>query len=98
MSTMLVSEEWRRIEENLSVIRQYLKCKFPDCVITEESFPSRYYIFTVMHGTSLHTYKLKVDWSRLSRRRNIPENTLFELHSNYVASWMVRSGYGYYSW
>lgn len=56
MSTMLVSEEWRRIEENLSVIRQYLKCKFPDCAITEESFP------------------------------------------NYVASWMVRSGYGYYSW
>ena len=98
MSTMLVSEEWRRIEENLSVIRHYLQCKFPSCHISEESLPSRYYVFNVTHGTPLRSHMLKVDWSRLSQRRTTPEDLLNVLYSNYVASGMVRAGDEYYAW
>jgi hypothetical protein len=95
---MAMAENQERIEKNLSVIRHYLKCKFPGCDITEQSIPSRYQEFIVSYGTPFQSHKLKVDWSQLSQRKNTPERMLFLLHSNYVADWMVRAGHEYYSW
>jgi hypothetical protein len=94
---MAMSKDYGRIEENLSVIRHYLRAKFPGCDITEKSAPRHYHEFIV--GTDpFQSYTLKVTWSRLSQRTHTPERTLFLLHSNHVASWMVRAGQEYYSW
>lgn len=100
------SEEYRRIEENLTTIRHYIKIKFPGYTITEDSAPNLYHQFTVTLSylsealnEKLHkSYGLKVDWSRLSDQRNTPERTLLSLNRGLVASWMVRAGDTYYSW
>ena len=99
-------EEQRRIEENLTAIRHYIKRKFPGYTITEDSAPSLYHQFIVTLSylsepldVKLHKrYGLKVDWSRLSDRRNTPERTRLLLNSGLVASWMVRAGDTFYSW
>lgn len=94
---MVTSEEQQQIEENLSVIRNYLECKFPGGEITGKSGRTCY-AFIVMHGTPPRRYKLRVDCSRLSRREYTPKHTLFLLQSNYVASMMARAGPKYYTW
>ncbi|MGC4096177.1 MAG: hypothetical protein QM706_03595 [Nitrospira sp.] len=63
-------EEYRRIEHNLATIRHYIKSKFPGYTITEHSVPSLYHKFTVTNDKLHRIYGLKVDWSRLSDRKN----------------------------
>jgi hypothetical protein len=109
----MMPEGHERLEENLSVIRHYLRGKFPGCTISEYSILSRYQEFIVRNGAPLtdapsddlgrspallQNHKLKVDWSRLSQDKNTPERMLFLLHSTYVADWMVRTGQEQYSW
>ena len=88
----------RRIDDNLSVIREYLKAKFPGWIITEESVPNRYHLFIVTYGHPFKCHKLKVDWLRLWRRDNTPERTRSQLDIDAVANYMVRAGYSYYPW
>jgi hypothetical protein len=88
----------RRIDENLSVIREYLKRQFPGCTIMEERFPSRYYMFIATHGPPFKCHKLKVDWLQLWRCDYTSERTRSQLNVDSVASCMVRARHGYYPW
>ena len=90
-------EVQRRIDDNLSVIREYLKGKFPGYLITEECVPNRYYLFIVTQDSPFKCHKLKVDWLRLWRRDCTPERTRSQLNIDLVASWMVRPGL-YFPW
>lgn len=91
-------DEHRRIENNLATIRHYIKSKFPGCIITEHSVPSRYHMFTVTNEKLHRSYGLKVDWSRLSDSRNTPERTRLSLNSGFVASGMFCAGETMYVW
>ncbi|MFY4727468.1 hypothetical protein [Nitrospira sp. BLG_2] len=92
------SEEDRRIAGNLLTIRHYIKAKFPGYTMTEHSVPSLYHQFTVTNEKLHKSYTLKVNWSRLSDRRNTSERTRLSLNSGFVASGMVRAGDTFYSW
>ena len=88
----------RRIDDNLSAIRKYLRGKFPGWTITEESFPNRYHWFIVTHGSPFMCHKLKVNWVRLWRRDYTPERTRRQLNIDLVASGMVHARFGYFPW
>ena len=93
---MVRVDEWS--EGNLIIIRNYLKRKFPGYTITERSFPNLYHRFTVTNAQLHKSYGLKVDWSRLSDRKNTPARTRSSLNRGYVASGMVHAGHAFYSW
>lgn len=95
---MVEIEEHRRIAGNLATIRHYIKSKFPGYTITEDSVPNLYHQFTVTNPKLHRNYTLKVNWSRLSDRRNTPERTRLSLNSGFVASAMVCAGGTHYSW
>lgn len=94
---LLKAEAQRQIDDNLIVIRDYLKSKFPDYIITERSVPKLYHKFTVTNVKVYKSYKLKVDWSRLLGC-STPEGTRFDLNSDSVANWMIHAGEAYYYW
>ena len=91
--------EQQFIKKNLAVIRAYLKNKFPDCVITEESITRiPYQKFIVTNGKVHKTYKLKVNWDRLS---DATQKTWAELDRVDVAGCMVLAaerGEGWFYW
>jgi len=91
-------DEHRRIVVNLLTIRNYIKSKFPGYTLTEHSVTSLYHEFTVTNEKLHKRYTLKVNWSRLSNRRNTPERTWASLTSGFVASSMVRADHAFYSW
>ncbi len=91
-------EEHRRIAGNLATIRHYIKSKFPGYTITEDSVHSLYHKFIVTNVKLHKSYGLRVDWSRLSDRRNTTERTRLSLNSGFIASAMVRAGDTIYSW
>jgi hypothetical protein len=84
-------EEQQRIEENLDVIRTYLKHHFPSCTIDETSDLSISYNFTVTNLKEYKSYKLKVGGSRLSDKGNSPAKTQAELTSNNIAERMIEA-------
>jgi hypothetical protein len=93
--------EQQFIKKNLAVIRAYLKGKFPDCVITEESIPNTYHKFIVANAKIVKRYKLKVSWVRLSDRNHPPEKTRVELNRIDVAGSLVLAadrGEGWFYW
>jgi len=90
-SILELMTEQQLIKKNLAVIRAYLKSKFPSCVITEESHPSRHHIFTVRDENLQQNYRLKVGWPRLSDRRNTQEKTRTELARSDVATGMIQA-------
>lgn len=100
------SFEQSRINDNLAVVRCYLKDHFPLYTITEKSVPSRYHQFVVTlsflsedPNDKLGTrYRLQVDWRRLADERNTPEHTRSALESGDVASGMIQSGDNDYYW
>lgn len=87
---MVKMDKW--IEGNLMTIRAYLNSKFPGYTVTEHAFPTHYHQFTVTNRELQRKYGLKVDWSRLSDRRNTPQRLWSSLISGFVASAMVRAG------
>lgn len=91
-------EEHRRIEGNLATIRHYIRSKFPGYTLTEVSVPSLHHKFIVTNEKLHKSYELRVNWSRLSNRRNTLERTRLSLNSGFVASAMVRPGHTIYSW
>jgi len=104
---MVDSEEQRRIEDNLTVIRFYLKDHFPLYTISETSVPSLYHEFVVTLSCLSEAatndklgkrYRLKADWRRLSDSMNTPENTRSALDSGNVASGMRQIGDNDYYW
>ena len=103
---MVDSDEQRRIEDNLTVIRFYIKNHFPHYTIKESSVPSLYYKFVVTlsflreaPNDKLHKrHRLRVECARLSDHRNTPENTRSALESGNVASGMIQAGDNDYYW
>ncbi len=93
--------EQQFIKKNLAVIRAYLKSKFPDCVITEESIPHTHHKFMVTNAKLHKSYKLKVSWDRLSDRSNTQEKTRVQLDRVDIAGWLILAaerGEGWYYW
>lgn len=93
--------EQQFIKKNLSVIRAYLKDKFPDCIITEESVPNTYHKFIVTNSKIGKSYKLKVSWQRLSDRSHTQEKTRVQLDRVDIAGCLVLaadSGEGWFYW
>jgi len=97
-STLELMTEQQFIKKNLTVIRAYLKSKFPGCVITEESNPSLCHTFTVKDEKRHHSYKLKVGWARLSDRSDTQEKTKTELGLVDVARCMIQAGDDWFYW
>jgi len=81
--------EQQFIKKNLAVIRAYLKGKFPNCVITEESIPNTYHKFIVTNAKIGKSYKLKVSWNQLSQRSHTQEKTRVELNRIDIAGSLV---------
>ena len=86
-------EEQQRIEENLNVIRTYLKEHFPGCKIDEQSDLSISYTFTVTRLKEYKSYKLKVGGSRLSDKDkgNSSTKTQAELKNKNIAERMIEA-------
>lgn len=97
-STLELMTEQQFIKKNLTVIRAYLKSKFPGCVITEESNPSLHHTFSVKDEKLHHNYKLKVGWPRLSDRSNTQEKMRAELGLVDVARRMIQAGDDWFYW
>ena len=86
-----MSEEQRRIGENLSVIRDYLRNHFPDYVLTELEDKRLFQEFSVMNANLGTHYKLKVLWPRLLNPRSTPTTIQAELERENVAGKMVQT-------
>lgn len=97
-SILEIMTEQQVIKKNLSVIRAYLKSKFPDYTITEETDPSFHHKFIVTSMKLHKSYNVKVLWSRLSDRGNTQEKTKSELDREDVASCMIEAGEDGFQW
>ncbi|MGC4096172.1 MAG: hypothetical protein QM706_03570 [Nitrospira sp.] len=95
---MADAEDQQRIEDNLAVIRLYLKTNFPQYTIWEMPVRSRYYKFIVTNDETYKRHRLTVEWARLSNRDNTPEMTQAALESGDVARGMVQVGDDQYYW
>jgi len=92
------AEAEKRIEENLAVVRLYLKDQFPNYTITEMSVQNLYHMFVVTNDRLHQRHRLKVKWTRLSDHCNTTENTRSALESGNVASGMIQAGDNDYYW
>jgi hypothetical protein len=92
------SEIGKRIEDNLGVVRLYLKDHFPNYTITEMSVLNIYHMFVVTNDMLHQRHRLKVEWARLSDPRNTPENTRLDLEIGDVARGMIHMGDKDYYW
>ena len=88
-SILEIMTEQQFIKKNLAVIRSYLKTKFPDCAITEESIPDTHHKFIVTNAKLHKSYKLKVSWDRLSDRSNTHEKTRVQLDRADIGGWLI---------
>ena len=91
-------EELKRREDNLAVVRLYLKRRFPNWTITEMSVQNLYHMFVVSNDKLHERHKLKVEWARLSDPNNTPENIRIALEMGDVARGMMQVGDNDYFW
>ena len=92
-------EEQQRIEDNLAVIRSYLRDKFPEYDITEDSpYPSMYHKFAITNLKLYKCYKLHVSWPRLSDLENTPAKTRAALDHDDVAGRMIAADGDRFYW
>jgi hypothetical protein len=92
------AEEQKRREDNLAVVRLYLKNHFPNYTIMEMSVHKLYHMFVVTNDKLHQRHTLKVEWARLSDPRNTPEDTRLALEGGNVANGMVQVGDNDYFW
>ena len=92
------AESEKRIEENLAVVRLYLKDHFPNYTTTEMSVLNLYHMLVLTNDRLHQRHRLKVDWARLSDHWNTSENTRLVLESGDVASGMIQVGDRDYYW
>ena len=92
------AEAEKRIEENLAVVRLYLKDHFPNYTTTEMSVLNLYHVLVLTNDRLHQRHRLKVDWARLSDHCNTPENTRLVLESGNVTSGMIQVSDSYYYW
>ncbi len=83
-------EERERIEKNLSVIRAYLKTKFPGYALVDVAALGSQK-FAVMDKELGKHYKLKVHNERLSQRGSTPTRIEAELERDGVAGHMMQA-------
>ena len=95
---MADAEEQKRRDDNLAVVRLYLRNHFPHCTITEMSVQNLYHMFVVSNDKLHQRHKLKVEWTRLSDPNNTPENTRIALEMGDVARGMMQVGDNDYFW
>ena len=95
---MADAEEQRRIEDNLAVVRHYLKTHFPDYTIWEMSARGRYHKFILSNDETYRRHRLTIEWARLSNPGHTPETTQAALESGDVASGMLQVGDDQYYW
>ena len=95
----MVDEEFRRIEENLRVIRDYLARSFVGFHVSEDKpMPKSCHNFTLSHSETGKSFRLKVAWGRLTEESNTPDRTTRSLEHGGVANKMRSANGEYFYW
>lgn len=93
---MLTKAEQKRLDANLTVIRDYLTEQFPGYVLTEVT-DLAYQKFALTNAKLDTHYKVKVVWSRLADPASTPAKIQADLERDDVARHM-REANDYFMW